>query len=265
MGNFDVCCLCADEQVQTVGAHAFDDQTCNTVEDAVESGAPTKLVVFGTCENEHANQKSNEGASTFVKESCLVPAGVRFDPNGIAIELGEQSVCSVWQCIVHVGNQVTVGLLVEEVAPTAERLRQKYAWDNAIGNDAEILLADFCHHHGCEEADDNATVDTEATATEIEKCGPIGDCAITPREDVDVGTCAKYAQRNDCKGVDCYVVRVVAAFFEVQTSYQDCQAHTCYDAKCVEVDFETENVQGGTRLIEIEAEIFVTEQKFRKK
>ena len=119
LGNFDIGNLCADVEVQTVTTHTFDDQTCNTVENAVEGGTPTKLVVLVASKYQHANQKSKEGTNTFVEEGRLIPATACINPNGIAVELGKQSACCVGKFVVDVGNQVTVRLLVEEVAPTA--------------------------------------------------------------------------------------------------------------------------------------------------
>lgn len=264
LGDFDIGKACADVEIQRVGTHTFDDKTSNTVKDTVKCGVPAQFVVFGASEHKYANQKSKEGANTFVKEGCLIPATASVNPYGIAVKLGKNTTCCVGKFVVHFCDKVTIRLLVGKVAPTTNGLCQKYARQNAIGNDTEILLANFCHHHCCDETHHYATVDAKSATAEIEKGGPIRHATITPREDVHVGTSAKYTQRNYCKGVDCNIVRVVATLFEVQCANKYSQAHTCYNKNCVEVDFKAENVKGWARLRYVQAEIFVTKQKFRK-
>ena len=178
--NLDVRFQCADVQIQTVAAHAFDYKTNDTVVDSVKSSNPTQFVPFAAGKHQHTNKETDKRTKTFVKECCLVPPRLTaakrgtcvIDPHRREVEtvhfatvdtLEEVGHCRVVGC-----NQITEGFLIGEVAPTSDTLRKQHARQNAVYNYAEVLFLAFtqqvCHNI----AYNNTAVNAKSAAAEIE-------------------------------------------------------------------------------------------------
>ena len=185
------------------------------------------------------------------------------NPYGVAVEAVPRTVIEpfekVRQSIVIVSYEIAVRFLIEKVAPTSQTLRQEKPRHYGIRHDAEILLLDFSRNHSGKIAQDYAAVDAQAAAAEIEKRGPIGRVGVAPREYVYVSARAEHSQRNYDESVNRYIVRVVAALFEIKPRCNNCHTHTEHYHYCVEIDFQAENGQIRMACIPAQTEFFVSE------
>lgn len=104
---------------------------------------------------------------------------------------------------------------IGKVAPPSDTLRQKQPRYYAVGNYSEILLAHLATHKCRKITQNNAAVNAQSAASEIEKGGPPRHhVRFVPWENVHVHSRTQNAYGDYHQGIDCNVVGIVTTFLK---------------------------------------------------
>ena len=158
-------------------------------------------------------------------------------------------------------DKVAVSLLIYEVAPAPDWLRQKQTGRDIIGNFHRILFLDFRHYIHGDVAENHSAVYAQTSVAESEKVAPALLVAVV-RKGEEINSRSEYGKRQDKQRVIETVVRVLAVLFKQLRKNHYCQHHARHDYQRVIGYPQSPYFHGGTwthlsveiekRLVEVE-------------